>query len=139
MPTNSRAGRHFWSLSASPVLVLRLLLAGIMLSTGVGVLYAGLNRPAFQNSFPGASTPVVYAAFLVVAGGGFLALIGLWYWRRWAVVLYGGLTVASLVLDVIARAPVVHQIAVVLGASAVLTLVYVNRARFGADGSPGAV
>lgn len=136
---SSFAHRRFWSLSGSPVLVFRFVLAGIMLSTGVGVTYALVNRSAFHTSFPGAATLGVYVAFLIVGATGFVALVGLWYWRRWATVLYGVLAVATVLLDAVARAPLAHEVAVVVGAVTVFTLVYLNRERFRPRGPTGAV
>lgn len=51
-------------------------------------------------------------------------------WRRWGVIVYGCAAVAGLGLDVLARAPVLHQVTVFVSAVAVFWLVYLNRERF---------
>lgn len=55
MVANDSPKRGFLTLRGSPALVFRVLLVGIMLSTGVGVRYALSNRSALQESFPGAA------------------------------------------------------------------------------------
>lgn len=126
----SSAYRRFWSLRGFPQLVFRLLVVGLLLSTGIGVAYALVNRPAFVSSFPGAAAPVVYGALLIVAGVGLIALVGLWRWRRWALGLYAILVLASIVLDVIVRAPLAHQLTVIVSAVVLFTLAFLNRSRF---------
>ena len=59
-----------------------------------------------------------------------MALIALWMWRRWGLVLYGIVVVASLVLDRMAEAPLAHEVTVLVGATAVFSLAYLNRTRF---------
>jgi hypothetical protein len=54
----------------------------------------------------------------------------MWFWQRWAVVLYGILAVASVSLDIVAAAPVVHQVTIVFAAAIVFLLVYLNRQGF---------
>ena len=130
MATKDRHNHHFLTFSGSPVFMFRTLVVGIMLSTGIGVTYAILNRSAFVESFPGAATPTLYGAFLVVAAMGLVALIGLWGWRRWALVLYALVAVASLALDRLAGAPLIHELAVLTGAAAVFSLAYLNRRHF---------
>lgn len=130
MAANPRLERRFWSLSGSPVLIFRVVIAGIMLSTSIGISYALANRSAFVLSFAGARAPGVYVAFLIVGALGLISLAGLWMWKRWALVLYAILTAASIVLDLLAGAPLAHQLAVIVGAAAVFTLAYLNRGRF---------
>lgn len=138
MAADTRPEHRFLSVSSSPIFVFRVVIAGILLSTLIGISYALVNRPAFVFSFPGANAPGVYVAFLIVGVLGFVSLAGLWMWRRWALVLYASLTATSIVLDLIAGAPLAHQLAVVVGAVAVFTLAHLNRARFGYGLPPGA-
>ncbi len=133
MPTNDTPRRAFLSARGSPSFVFRVLLGAIMLSTGLGVIYAVSNRPAFLESFPGANSPLVYGALLLNAGIGLTALIGLWKWQRWGLMLYGVAVIASLVLDRIAEAPPAHEVALLVGAAAVFSLAYLNRTRFAAS------
>lgn len=130
MVSDQHPKNSFFSLRGSPVLVFRVLIVGIMLSTGIGVIYAISNRPAFVASFPGASAWPVYVGFLVTAGVGLVALLGLWAWRRWGLVLFCIQAVMSFVLDRIAGAPLAHELAVLGGAVAALSLAYINRGRF---------
>jgi len=120
----------FWSLSVSLVLVLRLLLGALTVSTGVGVWYAVARRPAFQGAFPGTADDRVYGAMLLTAALGFVALVALWFWRRWGAWLYGLVALSSIVLDLAVRAPFVHQLSAAISAGLVLGLVFVNRRRF---------
>jgi hypothetical protein len=122
----------------SPVLLFRVVLAAMMLSTLVGVWFAGTNRPAFQAAFPGAARTAVYVGLLGTGGVGLVALAGLWRWRRWALVLYGFVAVVGIVLDLLAAAPILHQITVVAGALIVFTLAYANRRQFRAAAPRGA-
>ena len=96
----------------------------------MGLWYAVTQRDAFQAGFPGAANSVVYAGLLTVGALGLVALVGLWQWRRWAVGLYGVLAVSSLLLDVAAEAPMLHQTTVAVGAVVVFGLVYLNRMWF---------
>jgi hypothetical protein len=134
MVANDSPKRTFLSLRGSPVLVFRVLLGAIMLSTGIGVLYALSDRPAFLESFPGAAEPQVYGGLLLVAGAGLVALIALWTWRRWGLLLYGVVVVASLALDRMAKAPPAHELTVCVAAVAVFSLAYLNRTRFASSG-----
>lgn len=120
----------FWSVKTSPLLVFRVLLAALMLSTGIGVWFATAQRARFEVAFPGTVSLPVYAGLLTVGVAGLVALIGMWRWRRWAVILYAVGAVAGIALDVLARAPRAHQATVVIAAVAVLTLVALNRQRF---------
>lgn len=120
----------FWSLRTSPVVAFRLVLAGLVAATLIGVTFA-LARPVeFRAVFPGAAGPTAYWALVTVGGVGLVALAGLWRWRRWALWLYGIGAAASIGLDVVVHAPAVHQVAVGVGATAVFGLAYANRARF---------
>lgn len=130
MASDNRPELPFWSLRGSPLIIFRVVIAGIMLSTLIGISYAMVNRSDFVSSFPGADAPAIYSAFLVVGGLGFISLVGLWVWRRWALVLYAILAIASVILDLSAGAPLAHQLAVITGAAAVFTLAYLNRGRF---------
>lgn len=133
MSVGSQPRRAFWSAKASPRSAFRVVLAGLMASTAVGVVFAVTQRPRFVAAFPGAERLPVYAGLLTVAAVGLVALVGLWSCRRWAVALYAGAAIASLALDVAARAPALHQAAVLIGATAVLSLAYANRRSFGRD------
>lgn len=130
MMTSNTPKRAFLSLRGSPVFAFRVLLGGIMVSTGIGVLYALSNRSALLESFPGAAVTRVYVGLLLVAGMGLAALFALWMWRRWGLVLYGIVVISSLVLDRMARAPFAHEVAVLVSAVAVFSLAYLNRTRF---------
>jgi hypothetical protein len=110
--------------------VFRVLLAALFLSTGVGLWYATAHRPDFQLAFPGSRRGVVYVALLLTGGTGMVAVCGLWFWRRWAVVTYGCVAAASLALDVVAEAPFMHQLTVAVSTACVFWLIYLNRARF---------
>lgn len=123
-------GKRFWSLTGSPRLIFRVVVAALLVSTSAGVWYAIGNRSAFQDAFPGAVSNAVYGSLIAVGALSLVALAGLWAWHPWAIVLYGFLAAASVVLDVLARAPVLHQVTVVLATCVVGTLAYVNRSAF---------
>lgn len=112
------------------VIAFRSLLLALVLSTTVGVGSALRDRAGFVASFPGAARDLVF--YLLVATGllGLVAVLGLWRWRQWGVVLFLAVTVASFSLDVIARAPAMHQVAVLTVGLLVGSLVYANRERF---------
>jgi len=129
MADDGRSHR-FLTARASPVFAFRVVLAGVMLSTTIGILYAVTNRAGFVTSFPGAAKTWLYLGFLMAAVGGLTALVGLWRWQRWALALYGIVVALSLVLDRLASAPMAHEMAVLAGAAAVLGLAYLNRRRF---------
>lgn len=113
--------------------LLRIVLAALSLSTCAGLWFAVTNRPEFEAAFPGAADGRIYAGLLLLGGLGLVAVVGLWRWRRWAVVLYGLVVLADLVMDVLADAPVVHQGTVLVGGLLVGSLLFLNRARFAAD------
>lgn len=112
------------------VVAFRGLLLALVVSTTFGVGSALRDRAGFVASFPGAARDPVF--YLLVATGllGLVAVLGLWRWRRWAVVLFLAVTVASFSLDVIARAPALHQVAVLTVGLLVGSLAYTNRRRF---------
>lgn len=122
--------RAFLSAGGSPVVVLRLVVVGIIMSTSLGVVYAIGNRSAFVSSFPGAESTVIYVGFLTVGVAGVIALMNLLRWKSWALWLYVAQTLASIGLDVIAHAPMLHHVAVIAGATVVFGLVSLNRRRF---------
>ncbi len=130
MPAQPPGGSRFLSLRGSAAFAFRAVVVGLMLSTMFGVTYALSKRPSLLASFPGAATPWVYRGLLLVGVTGLVALVWLLRWRRWALVLYGILTVASAVLDWFAAAPRAHQMTVVVSGAAVFALAYVNRRRF---------
>jgi len=132
----SRAGSRGWlSRSVSWRLVFRVLLAAMLVSTGIGLWYATAHRPDFQAAFPGAEHTAVYGALLLTGAAGVVAICGLLLWQRWAVPVYFVVAVAGLALDAAARAPLAHQVTVLVGALAVAWLVYANRERFRPDPS----
>lgn len=102
----------------------------MLASTGLGLAYALTHRAAIERGFPGAARSAVYMAFVLVASFSLAALIGLWRWHRWAVLLFAALSVTNIVLDVVARAPTAHQVTVIVASAAVLALVYGNRHSF---------
>lgn len=125
--------------SVSWPLILRVLLGALFVSTGVGLWYAISRRVAFQLAFPGSVHELVYVALLITGATGLIAIAGLWLWRRWAVILYVGVAVASLCLDVVAEAPLAHRVTVVVSAVSVFLLVYLSWDRFRSNGSVGTV
>ena len=133
MVANGSPKRAFLSLRGSPAFIFRILLGAIILSTAMGVVYAVTNRSAFLQSFPGAASPGAYAGLLLIAVLGVVALIALWSWRRWGLVLYGFVVIGSLALDRMARAPLAHEVTVCVAAVAVFSLAYLNRTRFAAS------
>lgn len=111
-------------------MIFRVVLVALVTSTSAGLWYAIGNRPAFEIAFPGAGAAGVYGSLLGVGALSLVALVGLWFWRPWAMVLYGVLAAASVVLDVLADAPVLHQVTVVLATCVVFALAYLNRHAF---------
>lgn len=110
--------------------VLKVLLAALFASTCIGLWFGTAHRPEVQLAFPGIRHQAVYLALLATGAGGLVGICGLWLWRRWGVIVYGCTAVAGLGLDVLARAPVLHQVTVFVCAVAVFWLVYLNRERF---------
>lgn len=88
------------------------------------------DRAGFVASFPGASNDAVFGLFIGTATLGLIAVAGLWAWRRWAAFMFVAVTAASLSLDVVASAPVVHQVAVASIGAMIVFAAYLNRARF---------
>jgi hypothetical protein len=112
----------------------RILLLAIAFSTVKATLFALTNREKFLESFPGASE-VVYGFFIAGAAVGFVALIGLFHYRRWGVWIFGCLSVVVTVVNFIVRAPSAHTLATIALAGLVLGLVYLLRRRFAASSS----
>ena len=110
--------------------VFSIILAGLALSTLVGVLHALLHRAVFVESFPGAAAAPVYWSLVLAPGAGLVALGGLWFRRSWAVLLYGVTGVAAVALDYEAAAPAAHMTAAVVAVVIVLALAYSRRSDF---------
>lgn len=111
------------------ILVYRIVLV-LLFSGSLNAIYIAIVRHSeFIVSFPGAIGGV-YLGLLGVAVAGLAALVGLWFWRRWAVAAFLGLGVVAVVLDVFARAPLAHQIATATATLVVTVLVYSLRERF---------
>jgi len=104
------------------------------LSTLNGIRVAVTRREALQVAFPGTADPYLYGIMLAMAVVGLLALLGMWRWRRWGVMLYTAGAIVLIVLDVIVRAPTLHPVTVVAGALVILGLAFLNRDRFRLNG-----
>jgi uncharacterized membrane protein (DUF2068 family) len=76
---------------------------------------------------------LVYAGFRVVGILSLVVLVGLWRWQRWAVALYGILVAASVVLGIVAQAPIAHQATVIASAVVLFALAFLNRRQFRAE------
>lgn len=99
-----------------PVLALRAVVALLALGTLNGLWRMASDRPAILEQFPGAVSPL-YEAMFAAGVAGLVAAVGLSCLRRWALWLYYGVVAAMLVLDEWARAPRLHQAAVLTGAA----------------------
>jgi len=61
---------------------------------------------------------------------GLVAAAGLWLWKKWALWLFGGLSLVLVGLDYAAGAPLAHKAAVFISTLIVLSLAYAVRQRF---------
>jgi hypothetical protein len=116
-------------MSTAWVVVFRVVLVIVVASTLNAVRIALTQREEFLAVFPGAAGWPL-AAMAIVAAVGIVGKVGLWFWRRWAISLTVVTGMATIALDVIARAPVPHQVTVVIMTSAMLGLAWKLRGRF---------
>lgn len=93
----------------------------IALSTLNALRIAVFDRSFFVSLFPGAIGGV-YIAYLIVALLLLIALGGLWFLKRWSILMLVGLTIVTLVLDQIASAPMAHKIASLIAALLILIM-----------------
>lgn len=107
----------------------RIILLLLGFSTVKAALFALGEKQQFLDRFPGASGSVYYA-FLLLAVVGFVSLIGLFHYQRWAVWIFGILTVLITILNVTVQAPVLHTLSGVAAGALVLFLAWVLQPRF---------
>ncbi|MFN8580478.1 MAG: hypothetical protein U0163_05795 [Gemmatimonadaceae bacterium] len=126
MPEQDRAEKA----SFNPwVVVYRILVLALVASTLSGVIFAHTHYREFAEAFPGMDH-TVFTLMMLSATVGIASLVGLWFWRRWAVWIYGLVGVDVVVLDVLARGPVLHIATAVVSTLVVLGLCYRLRGRF---------
>lgn len=111
-----------------PVFALRAVVVLLMLGTLDGLWQMASDRPAILAQFPGATSPL-YELMFASGVVGLVAAAGMFFLRRWALWLYFGVVAAMLVLDQQARAPRLHQAAVLTGAALIGACAWAARGR----------
>jgi hypothetical protein len=101
----------------------------VALSTAKATQYALTNKTAFLEAFPGA-TEGVYLLFVFAGVLGFVALVGLFYFQRWATWLFGILALLITILNLGTSAPMRHTLASIAVTVIILGLGVVCRERF---------
>ena len=111
------------------VVLFRFILLALAASTMNGLALALRGRSAFLAAFPGA-TGVVFALLIGTSVIGLASLAGLWWWRLWALWMFGTVGLVISGLDVMARGPKLHILAALASTLLVLGLAYPVRERF---------
>ena len=101
----------------------------VALSTAKATHFAITRKAAFLEAFPGASEGV-YLSFLIGGAVGFVALVGLFYFQRWATWIFGGLALFVTILNFGVSAPLLHTLSAVVLTLVILILGYFCRERF---------
>lgn len=101
----------------------------VALSTAKAAYFAALNKSAFLESFPGASESV-YLFFLLGSVIGFVSLVGLFYFQRWATWVFGVLALFVTIVNVGVSAPLRHTLSGAALTIVILVLGYFCRDRF---------
>jgi len=112
------------------VLAFRLVLAALMVPTGAGMVFALFRRGVFVAGVPGATSPAVYLTFLAGGAVGLAILLGLWLWQRWALWLYGAVTLFVLATRTLGGATPTEVLTIYLGGATILLLAWWNREHF---------
>ena len=101
----------------------------VALSTAHATIFALTQKSTFLEAFPGASESV-YIFFLIGGTIGFIALVGLFYFQRWATWIFGVLALFVTIINVGVSAPVRHTLSGVGLTVIILGLGYFCRERF---------
>ncbi|TXH72714.1 MAG: hypothetical protein E6Q88_05955 [Lysobacteraceae bacterium] len=86
---------------------------------------------SFVDAFPGAASATGHAIAIALPCALLFGLIGLWFWRRWAVWWLAVVTLATIAFDLVARGPLMHVCAALGSAVLMACAIYANRRRFG--------
>ena len=81
----------------------------VALTTAKAAHYAVLHKSEFLESFPGASESV-YLFFLLGSVIGFVSLVGMFYFQRWATWVFGILALFVTIVNVGVSAPLLHTL-----------------------------
>ena len=101
----------------------------VAVSTAQATHFALTRKYAFFEAFPGASESV-YLFFLIGGVFGFIALVGLFYFQRWATWIFGVLALFVTIVNVGVSAPLRHTLSGVALTLLILILGYFCRERF---------
>jgi len=90
-------------------LVFRAVVFLVALTTAKAAHFAIMRKSEFLESFPGASESV-YVFFLLGSVIGFVSLVGLFYFQRWATWVFGILALFVTIVNVGVSAPLLHTL-----------------------------
>lgn len=124
---NSPSARRLASIAY--LVVFRITLIAVGFSTVKALTFALQSKSRFLESFPGASE-FLYAVFLAAAVIGFVILLGLFHFQRWALWLFILLAGVVNVLNLLVAAPSLHSLSTIALTGLILGLTYLLRDRF---------
>jgi len=117
--------------------VLRFWLAAMALSTLSALRVVLADWSAFVVAFPGAQSQPGHIVAVALPILLLIAIVGIWYWRRWGLWLLVIATIATLAFDAIAHGPWLHALAAAVASLITVLLLWWNLSRFaGRDQEP---
>jgi len=99
------------------------------LTTMQATYFAIAHKAEFLEAFPGASEGV-YLFFIIGGIIGFVALVGLFYFQRWATWIFGILALLVTIMNFGVSAPLRHSLAAIAVTVVLLVLGTLCRERF---------
>lgn len=101
----------------------------VALSTAKATHYAIAEKSDFLDAFPGASESV-YISFIIGGVLGFISLVGLFYFQRWATWIFLILALFVTIVNFGVSAPLLHTLSGIGLTFLILVLGVLNRERF---------
>ena len=101
----------------------------VAVSTAKATHFAITQKSAFLEAFPGAPESV-YLSFIIAGFVGFVALVGLFYFQRWATWVFVGLALFVTIVNLGVAAPLLHTLSGIALTLAILILGSLCRERF---------
>ncbi len=99
------------------------------LTTAQATYFAITEKAKFLDAFPGASEGV-YIFFIIGGLIGFVALVGLFYFQRWATWIFGILALLVTIMNFGVSAPLRHSLSAITLTVILLVLGTLSRKRF---------